>query len=95
MMDVPLIWKAIGAVEGELFSGLLRLEPLDPRPGDSVRFVLRGERAEELIAGAGIALPHILAPHQCGAECIKPSRRTSRRWQQYLAEWEKESKDAA
>jgi hypothetical protein len=55
LMDVPLIWKAIAAVEGELFSGLLRLEPADPRPGDSIKFVMPGSRAEELIAAAGIA----------------------------------------
>ena len=95
LMDVPLIWKAIAAVEGELFSGLLRLEPADPRPGDSIEFVMPGSRAEELMAAAGIVLPNILAPHQCGPECIRPSRRTSRRWQEYLAEWAKELKDAA
>ena len=95
LMDVPVIWRAIEAVERELFSGLLRQEPLDPRPGDSVKFVMAGGRAEELIEGAGIALPNILAPHQCGPACIKPSRRTSRRWEQYLRDWAKESKDAA
>jgi hypothetical protein len=95
LVDHPLIWKAIAAVEGELFSGLLRLEPVDPRPGDRVEFVMPGARAEELIAGAGIALPNIIAPHQCGPECIR-SRRTSRRWQQYLDAWATEgSKDAA
>jgi hypothetical protein len=91
----PLIWKAIGAVEAELFSGLLRLEPADPQPGDRVEFVMPGARAEELIAAAGITLPNILAPHQCGPECIRPSRRTSHRWERYLAEWAKESKNAA
>jgi hypothetical protein len=92
----PLIWKAIAAVEGELFSGLLRLEPADPRPGDSVKFVVPGSRAEALIAGAGIELPHIFSPHQCGPECIRPSRRTSRRWERYLAEWaNEEPADAA
>jgi hypothetical protein len=96
LMDVPLIWKAIGAVEGELFRGLLRLEPADPRPGDRIEFVLSGKRAEELIAGAGIALPNIIDVHRCGPECIRPSRKTSRRWQQYVAEWAKEEpKNAA
>jgi hypothetical protein len=95
LMDEPLIWKAIGAVEGELFSGLLRLEPADPRPGDVVKFVMPGAQAEALIAAAGIALPNILASHQCGPECIRPSRKTSRRWERYLAEWAKESKNAA
>jgi hypothetical protein len=96
LMDEPLIWKAIAAVEGELFSGLLRLEPADPRPGDSVQFVMPGARAEELIAAAGIDLPNILAPHRCGPECIKPSRKTSRRWERYLAEWAaEEPKNAA
>jgi hypothetical protein len=95
LMDEPLIWRAVQAVEAELFSGLLRLEPADPRPGDSIEFVMPGARAEELIAGAGIALPNILAPHRCGPECIRPSRKTSRRWERYLAEWAKESKDAA
>jgi hypothetical protein len=88
-MEVPLIWKAIAAVEAELFSGLLRLEPLDPRPGDVVKFVMPGSRAEELIAGAGIALPNIIDVHRCGPECIRPSRKTSRRWERYLAEWPK------
>jgi hypothetical protein len=96
LMDVPLIWKAIGAVEGELFSGLLRLEPADPRPGDSVQFVMPGLRAEALIAGAGIVLPNIIDVHRCGPECIRPSRKTSRRWEQYLAEWAaEEPKNAA
>jgi hypothetical protein len=95
LMDVPLIWKAIGAVEAELFSNLLRREPGDPRPGDKIEYVMPGARAEELMAGAGIALPNILAPHRCGPECIRPSRRTSRRWQEYLAEWAKEAQDAA
>jgi hypothetical protein len=96
LMDVPLIWRAVQAVEAELFSGLLRLEPADPRPGDKIEFVMPGSRAEELIAGAGIAFPNILAPHQCGPECIRPSRKTSRRWERYLAEWAKEEpKDAA
>jgi hypothetical protein len=96
LMDVALIWKAIGAVEGELFSGLLRLEPADPRPGEAIEFVMPGPRAEALAAAAGIALPNILAPHQCGPECIKPSRKTSRRWERYLAEWAAEApKNAA
>jgi hypothetical protein len=96
LMDVPLIWKAIGAVEGELFSGLLRQEPADPRPGDSVKFVMLGEDAERLMAAAGIALPNILASHQCGPECIRPARRTSRQWQGYVAAWAKEEpKDAS
>jgi hypothetical protein len=96
LMDVPVIWKAIAAVEGELFSGLLRLEPADPRPGDSIKFVMPGSRAEELIAAAGIALPNIIDVHRCGPGCIRPSRKTSRRWGRYLAEWAKEEpKDAA
>jgi hypothetical protein len=96
LMDEPLIWRAVQAVEGELFSGLLRLEPADPRPGDRVEFVMPGSRAEELVAAAGIVLPNILAPHLCGPECIKPTRKTSRRWERYLAEWAKEeSKNAA
>jgi hypothetical protein len=96
LMDEPLIWRAVQAVESELFSGLLHLEPADPRPGDSVKFVMPGARAEALIAGAGIALPNILAPHQCGPECIRPSRKTSRRWDAYLAQWAAEGpKDAA
>jgi hypothetical protein len=95
LVDHPLIWKAIAAVEGELFSGLLRLEPADPRPGDSVQFVMPGSRAEELIEGAGIALPNILAPHQCGPECIKPSRKVQRRWGQYLETWAAEGSENA
>jgi hypothetical protein len=65
-------------------------------PGDVVKFVMPGSRAEELMAGAGIALPNILAPHQCGPECIRPSRKISRRWMEYLAEWAaEEPKNAA
>jgi hypothetical protein len=90
LMDDPLVWAAVQAVESELFSGLLRLEPADPRPGDSVKFVLPGGRAEEIIAAAGIALPNILVPHQCGPECVRPSRKISGRWERYLAEWAKE-----
>jgi hypothetical protein len=96
LMDVPVIWGAIGAVEGELFSGLLRLEPADARPGDKIEFVMPGSRAEDLIAGAGIALPNIISTHRCGPECIRPSRKTSRRWERYLAEWAaEEPKNAA
>jgi hypothetical protein len=55
-----------------------------------------GSRAEELIEAAGIALPNILAPHRCGPECVRPSRKTSRRWDAYLAQWAaEEPKDAA
>jgi hypothetical protein len=95
LMDVPLIWKAIAAVEAELFSGLLRLEPADPRPGDSVKYTMPGERAEALIAAAGIQLPDIRSPHQCGSACIKPSRRPSRGWQEYLNNWKKEQEAEA
>jgi hypothetical protein len=38
---------------------------------------------------------NILDVHCCDEGCIKPSRQPSRRWQRYLAEWAKESKDAA
>jgi Peptidase M50B-like len=96
LMDEPLIWKAVQAVEAELFSGLLWLGPADPRPGDRVEFVMPGGRAEELIAGAGIALPNIIDVHRCGPECIRPSRKTSRRWDAYLAQWAaEEPKNAA
>jgi hypothetical protein len=96
LMDIPLIWKAIAAVEGELFSGLLRLEPADPRPGDKIEFVMPGARAEELIAAAGITLPNIIDVHRCGPECVRPSRKTPRRWERYLAEWAaEEPKNAA
>jgi hypothetical protein len=95
LMDVPVIWKAVQAVEAELFSGLLRLEPADPRPGDRVQFVMPGSRAEELIEAAGIALPNILAPHQCDSTCIRGSRKVSRRWQDYLAAWATEGASAA
>jgi hypothetical protein len=95
LMDDPAVWKAVSAVEGELFSGLLRLEPSDPRPGDSVKYTMTGDRAEQLIVEAGVRPIDILAGHRCGPECVKPSRRTSRRWQGYLAEWATESKDAA
>jgi hypothetical protein len=95
LIDHPRIWKAVAAVEAELFSGLLRQEPMDPRPGDSVKFVMTGARAEALMVRAGIVLPHFISRHQCGPECIRSSRQPSRRWQRYLAEWAKESKDAA
>jgi hypothetical protein len=93
LMDEPVIWRAIEAVKGELFKGLLGLGPVQHQPGDSIKFVMPGERAEKLMAGAGIVLPHILATHSCNQGCIRPSRRTSRRWEQYLAEWAKEAKD--
>jgi hypothetical protein len=55
-----------------------------------------GSRAEELIAAAGIALPNILSPHRCSEECIKPSRKTSRQWQEHLDAWAaEEPKNAA
>jgi hypothetical protein len=96
LMDVPLVWRAVQAVKAGLFSGLLRLEAADPRPGDSVKFVMPGSRAESLIAGAGIALPNIIDVHRCGPECIRPSRKPSRQWQEYLAEWAAEGpKDVA
>jgi hypothetical protein len=95
LMDVPLIWSAVQAVEAELFSGLLKLEPMDPRPGDSIKFVMPGEQAEALMVRAGIQLPHFLARHQCGPECIRGTRKISRRWARYLIEWEKESQEAA
>jgi hypothetical protein len=65
LMDEPLIWRAISAVEGELFSGLLKLEPMDPRPGDSIKFVLPGEHAEKLMVSAGIILPNFISQHRC------------------------------
>jgi hypothetical protein len=89
-MDVPEVWGAVEKIEAELFSGLIHLEPADPRPGDSVKFVLPGERAEQLIEEAGNEPPSTVEPHQCGPECIRPSRKISRAWRQYLAEWEKE-----
>jgi hypothetical protein len=96
LVDEPLIWKAIAAIEGELFSGLLRLEPADPRAGDSIKFVMLGEDAERLMAAAGIALPNIIDVHRCGEECIRPSRKTSRQWQGYLDAWAAEApKNAA
>ena len=95
-MDVPAVWKAVSAIEGELFSGLLRLEPADPRPGDSIKYTMPGGRAEELIAAAGVEPLDILAGHTCGPACVRPSRKLSRRWQEYLAEWAKEEpKNAA
>ena len=96
LMDDPEVWRAVEAVEGELFSGLLRQEPMDPRPGDQVQFVMPGERAEELIAAAGIEAADIRVPHQCDSGCIRPSRRISRRWQEYLDAWAAEGpKNAA
>jgi hypothetical protein len=96
LMDVPVIWRAVQAVKAELFSGLLRLEPADHQAGDSIKFTLPGEDAEQLMVRAGIVLPHFISQHQCGPECIKPSRRTSRRWERYLAEWAAEApKNAA
>jgi hypothetical protein len=96
LMDEPLIWRAVQAVEGELFSGLLHREPMDPRPGDRVEFVMPGARAEELIAGAGITLPNIIDVHRCGPDCSRPSRKVSRRWERYLGEWAaEEPKNAA
>jgi hypothetical protein len=96
LMDDPTVWKAVSAVEAELFSGLLRLEPSDPRPGDSVKYTMTGDRAEQLIADAGVKPLDILAGHQCGPECIRPSRRTSRKWREYLDLWAaEEPADAA
>jgi hypothetical protein len=69
---------------------------LRARPGDKIEFIMPGLQAEALIAGAGIALPNIIDVHRCGPECIKASRKTSRRWERYLAEWAKEEpKNAA
>ena len=56
---------------------------------------MTGDRAEELMAAAGVKPLDILAGHRCGPECIKPSRRHSRRWEQYLASWAAEAEDAA
>jgi hypothetical protein len=95
LVDDPTAWKAVSAVEAELFSGLIRLEPSDPRPGDSVKYTMTGDRAEQLIVDAGVERIDILDGHSCGPECIKPSRKISRRWEQYLTEWAKEAKDAA
>jgi hypothetical protein len=95
LMDEPIIWRAVQAVERELFSGLLRLEPAGHQPGDSVKFVMPGERAEALMTAVGVALPHFISQHRCGPECIRPSRKTSRRWQEYVAEWAKEEQHAA
>jgi hypothetical protein len=93
---MPLIWRAVEAVGRGLFSGLLGLEPAGHQPGDSVKFVMPGERAEQLMVRAGIVLPHFISRHQCGPECIKSSRKVSRQWQEYLDAWVKEApKDAA
>jgi hypothetical protein len=95
LMDEPVIWRAVQAVERELFSGLLRLEAADHQPGDSVKFTLPGEQAEKLMVRAGIVLPHFISRHRCGEQCIRPSRKTSRRWQQYVAEWAAEEPKSA
>jgi hypothetical protein len=96
LMDEPVIWRAIEAVKAGLFSGLLRLEAADHQPGDSVKFVMPGVEAEKLMVRAGIQLPHFISRHQCGPECIRPSRKTSRRWERYLADWAaEEPKNAA
>jgi hypothetical protein len=95
-MDEPVIWRAVQAVKAGLFRGLLRLEAADHQPGDSVKFVMPGVQAEALMVRAGIVLPHFISRHRCGPECIKPSRRTSRRWQKYLDAWAaEEPADAA
>jgi hypothetical protein len=95
LMDDPVIWRAVQAVKDGLFKGLLRLEPADHQPGDSVKFVMPGEQAEKLMVRAGIILPNFISTHQCGPECIRPSRTTTRRWEQYLAEWAKEEPKSA
>jgi hypothetical protein len=96
LLDDPIVWCAVEAVGRGLFKGLLQIEPADHQPGDSVKFVMPGERAEALMVGAGIILPNFISRHQCGPNCIKPSRKTSRRWQQYVAEWAaEEPKNAA
>ena len=96
LMDVPAVWAAVSAIEGELFSGLLRLEPADPRPGNSIKYTMTGNRAEELIAAAGVKPRDILAGHRCGPACVRPSRKTTRQWQEYLDAWAaEEPKNAA
>jgi hypothetical protein len=81
------VWRAIEKIDGALFRGLIWQEPVDPRPGDSIKFGLDGATAEVLIAEAGVIRAEL--HHECTSECVAP-RRPSRGWQEYLATWKKE-----
>jgi hypothetical protein len=85
-VDDPKVWRAIEKIDAALFSGLIWQEPPDPRPGDSIKFVLDGARAEALAAEAGVIRAEF--HHDCTNECAAP-RRPSRGWQAYLANWKK------
>lgn len=86
-VDDATIWRAIEKVDAALFSGLIWQEPPDPRPGDSIKFVLDGAKVEALIAGAGVIRVEFY--HDCSNECVAP-RHPSRGWQAYLDNWKKE-----
>jgi hypothetical protein len=52
LIDEPAAWRAVTALANELISGLFAMQPIMPKPGDQVEFVLRGEQAQAIITRA-------------------------------------------
>jgi hypothetical protein len=90
MLEIPEVWKAIGAVEAALFSGLLWREPPDPRAGDEVSFALEGHEAEALIEGTGLRCGQFWQEHRCSPQCVR-SRPISRAFRATVEAWASES----
>jgi hypothetical protein len=54
MLDDPKVWKAVKAVDGALFSGIIWLEPENPKPFDRTEFELSFAAAEEIMRNQGL-----------------------------------------
>jgi hypothetical protein len=90
LLEIPEVWKAVEAVEAALFSGLLWKEWPNPRPGDSVEFVIEGHEVEALIEGTGLRFGAHWNNHKCGPECVR-SRPISKRFRAVVQSWASES----
>jgi hypothetical protein len=90
LLEDPAIWRAVEAVEGKLFSGILWREPSDPRPGDRAEFALEGEQVEDLIANTGLRFGQFWQEHRCGPSRVR-ARPISKRFRAVVEQWATES----
>jgi hypothetical protein len=90
LLEIPEVWRAVEAVEGALFSGLLWREPPDPRPGDEVEFAIEGAEVEALAAAAGLRFGAHWQEHRCSPECVH-TRPISKRFRETVEAWAAES----
>jgi hypothetical protein len=90
MLDDPQIWRAVQAVEGALFSGILWKEPADPRPGDEVEFAIKGADVEALIESTGLRFGAYWQEHRCSPECVR-ARPITKRIRATVEQWAADS----